>query len=173
MNNAWVVGIAAGMLFSGAAGELRAQTLEEALVSAYLTNSDLEAQRASLRATDELVPQALSDWRPTLSVDSTAAYADIDSSEGSGTLGTAGSSIILDQDVYNGGETVANTNRAESLVRLERARLQAIEQQVLLNAVAAYTNLLSTQSVLEFARQNEDRSGGSSRRRATASRSAR
>jgi TolC family type I secretion outer membrane protein len=157
MNNAWVVGIAAGMLFSGAAGELRAQTLEEALVSAYLTNSDLEAQRASLRATDELVPQALSDWRPTLSVDSTAAYADIDSSEGSGTLGTAGSSIILDQDVYNGGETVANTNRAESLVRLERARLQAIEQQVLLNAVAAYTNLLSTQSVLEFARQNEDR----------------
>jgi TolC family type I secretion outer membrane protein len=157
MKNAWMVGIVLGALVSDALGELRAQTLEEALVSAYLTNSDLEAQRASLRATDELVPQALSDWRPTLSIDSTAAYADIDSSEGGGGLATGSSSIILDQDVYNGGETVANTDRAENLVRLERARLQAIEQQVLLDAVAAYTDLLSAQAVLEFARQNEDR----------------
>jgi TolC family type I secretion outer membrane protein len=157
MKNAWMVGIAAGVLLSGAAGQLRAQSLEEALVSAYLTNTDLEAQRAALRATDELVPQALSDWRPTLSIDSTAAYADVDSSQGGGGIGTVGSSILLDQDVYNGGETVANTSRAENLVRLERARLQAIEQQVLLDAVTAYTDLLSAQAVLEFARQNEDR----------------
>jgi TolC family type I secretion outer membrane protein len=157
MKNAWMVGIAAGVLLSGAAGQLRAQTLEEALVSAYLTNTDLEAQRAALRATDELVPQALSDWRPTLAIDSTAAYADVDSSQGGGGLGTVGSSVILDQDLYNGGETVANTSRAENLVRLERARLQAIEQQVLLDAVTAYTDLLSAQAVLDFARQNEDR----------------
>jgi TolC family type I secretion outer membrane protein len=157
MKNAWMVGIAAGVLLSGAVGQLRAQTLEEALVSAYLTNTDLEAQRAALRATDELVPQALSDWRPTLAIDSTAAYADVDSSQGGGSLGTVGSSVILDQDLYNGGETVANTSRAENLVRLERARLQAIEQQVLLDAVTAYTDLLSAQAVLDFARQNEDR----------------
>ena len=43
-----------------------AQSLEQALVSAYLTNPQLEAQRAALRATDELVPQALSGWRPTV-----------------------------------------------------------------------------------------------------------
>jgi TolC family type I secretion outer membrane protein len=42
-------------------------------------------------------------------------------------------------------------------VRLERARLQAIEQNVLLDAVTAYTNLLAAQAVLDFAIQNESR----------------
>jgi outer membrane protein len=37
-----------------------AQTLEQAMASAYRTNTALLAQRASLRATDENVPQALS-----------------------------------------------------------------------------------------------------------------
>jgi hypothetical protein len=41
-------------------------TLESALASAYLSNPQLEAQRASLRATDEEVAKALGGWRPTL-----------------------------------------------------------------------------------------------------------
>jgi outer membrane protein/adhesin transport system outer membrane protein len=134
-----------------------AQSLEEALVSTYLTNPTLEAQRAALRATDELVPQALSDWRPTVAVDSSAVHSDIDSSAGAGSLGGLSSSVILDQQIYNGGETVANTNRAESLVRAERARLTATEQDVLFNAVNAYTILLADLAVLDFAVQNENR----------------
>lgn len=157
MRNAFALALGAGLVLAGNIVGVHAQSLEEALVSAYLTNPELEAQRSALRATDELVPQALSDWRPSLSVDSSAAYADIDSPTASGELGTVSNSLILDQDVYNGGQTVANTDRAESLVRLERARLQAIEQDVLLNAVDAYTNLLAAQAVLEFARQNEER----------------
>ena len=43
-----------------------AQTLDEALVQAYLDNPTLRAQRAALRATDERVPQALSGYRPTM-----------------------------------------------------------------------------------------------------------
>ena len=42
-------------------------------------------------------------------------------------------------------------------MRLERARLQAIEQDVLLDAVTAYTSLLAAQAVLDFAVQNETR----------------
>jgi outer membrane protein len=134
-----------------------AQTLQEALVSAYLTNPELEAQRAALRATDELVPVALSDWRPTVAITSDATAADIDSSASGGQLGTVSGSLILDQNLYNGGETVANTSRAEALVRLERARLQAIEQDVLLDGVVAYTDLLTALAVLELAIQNENR----------------
>jgi TolC family type I secretion outer membrane protein len=134
-----------------------AQTLQEALVSAYLTNPELEAQRAALRATDELVPVALSDWRPTVAITSDATAADIDSSASGGQLGTVSGSLILDQNLYNGGETVANTSRAEALVRLERARLQAIEQDVLLDGVVAYTDLRTALAVLELAIQNENR----------------
>jgi TolC family type I secretion outer membrane protein len=63
----------------------------------------------------------------------------------------------LDQQIYSGGETTANTTRAENLVRLERARLVAFEQQVLLDAVTVYTNLLAAEAVLDFAIQNESR----------------
>ncbi len=45
-----------------------AQTLQDALTSAYNTNPQLQAERATLRATDENVPQALANWRPTVSI---------------------------------------------------------------------------------------------------------
>jgi TolC family type I secretion outer membrane protein len=147
----------AGPMLFGGVHDLAAQTLEDALVAAYLTNPNLEAQRAALRATDELVPQALDGWRPTLGVDSGVAYNDVDSSVGSDTFTSTSNSLTLDQELYSGGETVANTERAERLVRLERARLQAIEQDVLLDAVTVYTNLLAAQAVLDFAIQNETR----------------
>jgi outer membrane protein len=46
----------------------RAQTLQDALTSAYNTNPQLQAERATLRATDENIPQALANWRPTVTV---------------------------------------------------------------------------------------------------------
>jgi TolC family type I secretion outer membrane protein len=152
--------IALGLGFIGAA-PCMAQTLEDALVAAYLTNSELEAQRSALRATDELVPQALSGWRPRLSVQGDVFANNRESSAdgNSDTSGfnTRGATLGLDQDLYSGGETVANTERAERLVRSERARLIAIEQSVLLDAATAYTNLLAAQAVLDFATQNEGR----------------
>jgi len=151
------IGLLSGAMLFGSVDGVGAQTLEDALVAAYLTNPDLEAQRAALRATDELVAQALGGWRPTLGIDSSAAYNDFDSSAGDGDLTTLSTSLTLDQELYSGGETVAATERAERLVRLERARLHAIEQDVLLDAVAAYTNLLAAQAVLDFAGQNESR----------------
>jgi outer membrane protein len=153
--------IALGLGLMGGA-PARAQTIEEALIAAYLTNPDLQAQRAALRATDELVPQALSDWRPTVAVDSSLAHTDIDSQNvagerGSGSIDTKEASLTLNQPIYSGGETVANTERAENLVRSERARLIAFEQNVLLDAATVYTNLLAAEAVLDFAIQNENR----------------
>jgi TolC family type I secretion outer membrane protein len=133
------------------------QTLEEAFVSAYLSNPDLEAQRAAVRATDELVPLALSGWRPTVQVTSSADLADTDSPAGQGNLQTLTNSLQIDQNLYEGGATVANTRRAERLVRLERSRLTAVEQDTLLSVVEAYTNLLNDLAVLELAVQNEKR----------------
>ncbi len=148
--------IALGLGFVGVASAA-AQTLQDALVAAYLTNSELGAQRAALRATDELVPQALSGWRPRLTLEADA-FANNRESEGeTSNFNTTRGAIVLDQDLYSGGETVANTERAERLVRAERARLWAIEQSVLLDAATVYSNLLAAQAVLDFATQNVDR----------------
>src|SRR5438477_10980420 len=51
-----------------------ADTLEWALVQAYQNNPSLNAQRAALRAADENVPQALSGYRPKLSVTAAGGY---------------------------------------------------------------------------------------------------
>src|SRR5215472_17135649 len=52
----------------------RADTLEWALVQAYQNNPSLNAQRAALRAIDENVPQALSGYRPKVSVTASGGY---------------------------------------------------------------------------------------------------
>ncbi len=148
--------LAAAAWLAGTSGS-GAQTLQEALIAAYLTNPDLEAQRAALRATDELVPQALSGWRPTLAIDGDVTHDQADTSEGDASFTSKSSSLTLSQELYSGGETVASTQRAERLVRVERARLEAVEQNVLLDAVTTYTNTLAAQAVLDFAIQNESR----------------
>ena len=59
-------GFALGLTACGslAAFEARAETIPEALVKAYQTNPQLNAERARQRATDENVPQALAGYRP-------------------------------------------------------------------------------------------------------------
>src|SRR5438105_15379710 len=64
-------GIAASLLIVAPAS---AQTLTEAFAYAYNNNPQLLAQRALLRATDESVPQALSNWRPTVNFTGQAAF---------------------------------------------------------------------------------------------------
>ena len=49
-----------------------ADTIEAALVRAYQSNPQLNAQRAQVRVTDEGVPQALSGYRPKVSVTASA-----------------------------------------------------------------------------------------------------
>ena len=42
--------------------------IQETLEKAYMQNTDLDAARAGLRATDENVSQAIADWRPSATV---------------------------------------------------------------------------------------------------------
>src|SRR5215468_9819884 len=46
-----------------------AETLDEALATAYANNPNLQAARAQLRQVDEQVPQALANWRPTVDIE--------------------------------------------------------------------------------------------------------
>ena len=59
--------VAVGM--SAAAPAVAIETLSEAMVSAYMENPTLRAARARQRASDEIVPQAKSGWRPTITVE--------------------------------------------------------------------------------------------------------
>jgi len=60
-------GLCALVLYSSlsSAAGVESETLQQAWTQAYENNPSLEAQRASLRATDEQVSRALSHWRPS------------------------------------------------------------------------------------------------------------
>lgn len=135
----------------------RADTLLEALVMAYQNNPTLQAQRASLRASDEAVPQALSGWRPNVAIVGDGGY---NANSGTGIAGVKqrglySGNLQITQNIYAGGGTVADVKRAENTVRAARARLDSTEQSVMLNAVQAYLNVYRDQAVLQLNINNE------------------
>jgi len=143
----------------GMAPTAHGQSLEEALASAYSGNPTLLAKRAELRGTDEGVPQALSDWRPTLTAEGTSGVT-------KNTLSTRTSnktqqptphsaSLTVSQSLYSGGQTTAAIASAENAVLAGRAELLGVEQTVLLDAVTAYVNVYRAQAVLDLRINNE------------------
>ena len=136
-----------------------AQSLVDALASAYSTNPTIRAAQAELRSVNEQVPQALSGWRPTVTVNASAGAErrKTTSSLGERTdhLNPAEASLEVRQNIWRGGRTVASTDRAKATVQAQRARYASTEQDVLLRAATAYMNVWRDQSILQLNINNE------------------
>ena len=112
--------LALATAWSGAATPVLADTIEAALVRAYQNNPQLNAQRASVRATDENVPQALSGYRPKVSVTASGGYQYTDFTQGvTRRLGTA---AFMAQRRRRVGATVSQTLSTASRPPTGRAR---------------------------------------------------
>jgi outer membrane protein len=153
-----------------AGGRASAETLESALVQAYQNNPTLNSQRAALRAVDEGVPQALSGYRPRVTVTATAGEQSLSQTSltnpgrAPGTPATYftqngynspyGATATISQTIFNGFQTANRTRQAEASVLAGRETLRNTEQTVLLNAVTAYMNLLRDSAILDLQRRN-------------------
>lgn len=156
--SALALGLAAGFLPRLAS----AQSLQDALVQAYQSNPQLLAERANLRATDEGVPQALSNWRPTVQLSATQGYTHVDSSISQQANSSNSSNsqpqtygVSISQPIYRGGRTVAQTAEALNLVQAERARLVAEEETILLAVSTDYMNVVRDQATVDLDVNNE------------------
>jgi outer membrane protein len=128
------------------------ESLTQALQSAYINNPTLNAQRASLRSTDEGVPQALAGFRPSITGSASVGA----SNSGSGTFYPSGVSITVEQPLYLGNRTVNGVNIAETAVLAGREALRATEQSTLLQAAQAFMNLVQAQALVNLRRENID-----------------
>ncbi len=145
---------------------MSAAACELALVQAYQNNPSLNAQRAALRATDENVPQALSGYRPKVSVTAQGGYNYTNAVQqlpvGGVITNIPFAETFLSRSVaatgtytlFNGFQTANRTRQAESQVDGARETLRVTEQQVLLDAATAYMNLLRDQAILDLNRRN-------------------
>jgi outer membrane protein len=144
-----------------------ADTIDAALVRAYQNNPQLNAQRASVRATDENVPQALSGYRPRVALTASAGYQYLDTLLTSGGTPTAivrtdthganaprSAGLTVTQTLFNGQQTANRTRAAESQVSGSREALRFLESSVLFAAATIYMDYLRDAAIVEVQRSN-------------------
>lgn len=126
-----------------------------AMASAYATHPQLKAQREAQKALDESVAQALSGFRPNISAQYSRGRQRTDLNDSGWDYGdTSSRSLSITQPLFNGGGTLAGLASAKDRVKAGRAQLTAIEQQVLLNAVVAYTDVIQKRLIYDANRAN-------------------
>jgi len=139
--------VAAMALMAPMAG---AQTLADALVAAYRNSNLLEQNRATLRAADEDVASAVSSLRPVLSWTASTSYRN--------NSGNDTTSIALDlaaqMTLYDFGRSKIGIEIAKESVLATREALVAVEQDVLLAAVRAYTGVKSATENVTISRNS-------------------
>lgn len=149
----------AAVMLAGVPISVSAQSFKESLAAAYQNNPTLQAARAQLRATDEQVPQARSNYGPTAVINGNAGRESISqTSEFFGTSGIRnprGAQVVISQPLYRGGRTQAENERAENSIKAGRAQLTSTEQSVLLTAGTSYLDVYRDQAVLELNIKNE------------------
>ena len=143
-------GAASFVLAAGLAVPASSETLAEAMEAAFMNSGLLEQNRATLRASDEDVAQALAELRPVL-----RWTGDVKRSFGySGSFGTFGVfreagnvtqtasiNLIAEIVLYAGGRNRLALDATKEQVLATRASLVAIEQDVLLRAASAFMNI--------------------------------
>lgn len=130
-----------------------ADTLREALVSAYRTNPTLNAQRESLKSTDASVAIARSAGRPSVGANvglnrdlTRSGILDTGASKGP----TLNGGLDLSVPLFQGGRVRNSVEAARTRVAAGRATLRAVEGDIFTEAVAAYMDVIRDRAIVEL-----------------------
>ena len=158
--------VAAAGLAALGAGAGRAETIGGALIKAYLTNPDINTQRAAVRVADEGVPKANAGYLPTVEATGNIGIELARSSETTATGAAGGGTtrfvkprgygVQANETVFNGNRTINSIRQAESQVFGAREQLRNTEQNTLLSGVTAYMDVLEDTAILDLDRNNVD-----------------
>lgn len=155
------------LVVAGLASSAQAQSLGEALALTYETNPALKAQRAALRASDELAAQARAERRPSVNGQATLEMSEgsytppaalsvpggagqdptggfFGGISGAGNSGTDTAGVQFEQPLFKGFRAYNAIREADARIDAARAGLVAVEQQVLGSAAAGYLRVNTT-----------------------------
>ena len=141
-------------------GQVRADTLADALVSAYNDSGLLDQNRALLRAADEDVAQAVAALRPIINwaADLTRSFGRTRTSTtfGARPISTTDINVGITAQLllYDFGQSRFRTEAAKETVLATRQVLLGVEQQVLLRAIEAYLNVRRTSEFVALRENN-------------------
>lgn len=147
---------ACALLILSAPASLRAETISGALAKAYLTSPELNAQRAAVRAADELVPRAMSGYRPSITATADAGFQRNETQFRDINTNPRGVGVTLNQNLWNGNRTANSVRQADSQIFQSREQMRIAEQTLLGNAASSYMNVLRDTAILNLRRNNVD-----------------
>lgn len=136
---------------------VQAESLKDAMATAYLNNPALQAQRASLRAVDETINQAKAGWRPSLTATGDYGYKRNVSNFSFSTSRNTNPrqwGLEVKQPVFQSMQTVNSTSEARNRISAARQQLVDVEQTILLDSVTAYMGVLRDLAVLDLTINN-------------------
>lgn len=127
-----------------------AETLTDALVTAYKNSGLIEQNRAVLRAADEDVAQAVAALRPVLNYSAGVNYADPAANDNlSGSIGLTANMLL-----YDFGRSKLGVDAAKETVLATRSALLDVENTVLLNTVTAYLSVRRSEAFVGLRQNN-------------------
>jgi len=156
---AWAIGLAG----AGTSAGVQAESLADVMVEAWRNSPELAQQNAQVKVASERAAQARAGGRPTV----TGQFG-VDVEKQNAPLPAFGTStdefsdeqfpttlqLNIDQPLYTGGQVANRTSAEERRISAEEAVLIATEQQVLLQAVTAFTDVRRDIFLLEVAENN-------------------
>jgi len=132
-----------------------AETLREALIKAYGTNPTLTGARAGQRATDENVPLARAQGRPTLNAQ--ADYTEnvvIPANSFNAPSRSISGQAQLVVPLYRGGGVKNAIRAADTRVEAGRANLRGAEASVFSAVVGAYMDVIRDTAIVQLNQAN-------------------
>ena len=143
-------------MFSSSFNAARANTLFDSLSSAYLNNPKLNAERASMRATKEEKGEAFSEFLPSITISGYVSEQENKNPGDDTNFQPSEQSVTIEQKIFQGFEGVANLKKKKYGHILAEFRLKKVEQEILLDAAKAHTDLLLSRNKLNINLMNID-----------------
>ena len=135
--------------------ESRANTLFDSLNSAYLNNPKLNAERANLRASKEEKRESVSEFLPSVTI--SGYISEQDNTGGSeSNFKPSEQSLEIEQKIFQGFSGVSNLRKKMYGQDLAEFKLKKTEQETLLAAAKAHTDLLLSRKKVNINLMNID-----------------
>ena len=138
--------------------EFLSKDLSNALSQAYNYNYKIKIERKKLFEKDEMIPQAFSEFRPSIKGYYNKGKVDTAISGSNfiidGVRTETNSGVKINQPIFNGGSTLSKIKSAENLILSQRFNLKNTEQMVFLETIKVYSEIASLFSQIDLNKKN-------------------
>ena len=153
--------LVSGYLFLMCSGNLLALTLEEAISESLKNNLSIKMENSTLGIAEENLLQSKADFLPSISLSGSISETEtsgISTQSGVSSsdyeLSPSSKSIILSQTIFNGFGRAYSLQSSKSELELQKLNKFKTEQDITLETIEAYFNILASEKTLKSYEDN-------------------